>query len=79
VLGQKLSPFTAAALGLVLNTSAYCAEIFRSGIVSIARGRANYSAAGHEAHAACIHEPWDRARKSDVARLARREPPLEPV
>jgi polar amino acid transport system permease protein len=56
VLGQQLSPFTAAALGLVLNTSAYCAEIFRSGIVSIARGRANYSAAGHEAHAACIHE-----------------------
>jgi polar amino acid transport system permease protein len=39
VLGQQLSPFTAAALGLVLNTSAYCAEIFRGGIVSIARGQ----------------------------------------
>lgn len=39
VLGQQLSPFTAAALALVLNTSAYCAEIFRSGIVSIARGQ----------------------------------------
>ncbi|HXR56289.1 MAG TPA: ABC transporter permease subunit, partial [Casimicrobiaceae bacterium] len=36
VLGQQLSPFTAAALALVLNTSAYCAEIFRGGIVSIA-------------------------------------------
>ena len=39
VLGQQLSPFTAAALGLTLNTSAYCAEIFRGGIVSIARGQ----------------------------------------
>lgn len=39
VLGQQLSPFTAAALALVLNTSAYCAEIFRGGIVSIARGQ----------------------------------------
>jgi polar amino acid transport system permease protein len=39
VLGQQLSPFTAAALGLTLNTSAYCAEIFRGGIESIARGQ----------------------------------------
>lgn len=39
VLGQQLSPFTAAAFALVLNTSAYCAEIFRGGIVSIARGQ----------------------------------------
>jgi polar amino acid transport system permease protein len=39
VLGQQLSPFTAAALGLTLNTSAYCAEIFRGGILSIARGQ----------------------------------------
>jgi polar amino acid transport system permease protein len=39
VLGQQLSPFTAAALALTLNTSAYCAEIFRGGIVSIARGQ----------------------------------------
>lgn|SRR5689334_6537724 len=39
VLGQQLSPFTAATLALILNTSAYCAEIFRSGIVSIARGQ----------------------------------------
>src|SRR5436190_23712868 len=39
VLGQQLSPFTAAALGLTLNTSAYCAEIFRGGIQSIAAGQ----------------------------------------
>jgi polar amino acid transport system permease protein len=39
VLGQQLSPFTAATLALILNTSAYCAEIFRSGIVSIAPGQ----------------------------------------
>jgi polar amino acid transport system permease protein len=39
VLGQQLSPFTAAVLGLTLNTSAYSAEILRGGIVSIARGQ----------------------------------------
>jgi polar amino acid transport system permease protein len=39
LLGQQLSPVTAAILGLTLNTSAYCAEIFRAGIESIARGQ----------------------------------------
>lgn len=39
VLGQQLTPMIAATLGLTLNTSAYCAEIFRGGIVSIARGQ----------------------------------------
>jgi polar amino acid transport system permease protein len=39
VLGTQLTPFTAAVLGLTLNTSAYCAEIFRGGIVSIACGQ----------------------------------------
>ena len=39
VLGQQLTPFVAATLALTLNTSAYCAEIFRGGIVSIARGQ----------------------------------------
>ena len=39
VLGQQLSPVTAAVLALTLNTSAYCAEIFRGGIESIARGQ----------------------------------------
>ncbi|HLX28400.1 MAG TPA: amino acid ABC transporter permease [Casimicrobiaceae bacterium] len=39
MLGAQLTPFVAAALALTLNTSAYCAEIFRGGIVSIARGQ----------------------------------------
>ncbi|MEO7761735.1 MAG: amino acid ABC transporter permease [Casimicrobiaceae bacterium] len=39
VLGFQLSPVTAAILALTLNTSAYCAEIFRAGIESIARGQ----------------------------------------
>ncbi|WP_374444556.1 amino acid ABC transporter permease [Stella sp.] len=37
--GWQMSGFVAAALGLALNTSAYCAEIFRGGIASIARGQ----------------------------------------
>ena len=39
IIGFQLSPFAAALLGLTLNTSAYCAEIFRAGIDSIARGQ----------------------------------------
>ena len=39
VLGQQLTPFVAATLALTLNTAAYCAEIFRGGIVSIERGQ----------------------------------------
>jgi polar amino acid transport system permease protein len=39
ILGQQLAPFSAALLGLTLNTAAYCAEIFRGGILSIARGQ----------------------------------------
>ncbi|MBP2299165.1 amino acid ABC transporter permease [Azospirillum picis] len=39
IIGVQLSPFTAALLGLALNTSAYGAEIFRGGIQSIARGQ----------------------------------------
>lgn len=39
VIGVQLSPFTAAALGLTLNTSAYSAELFRGGIQSIAKGQ----------------------------------------
>ena len=39
VLGQQLTPFVAAVLALTLNTAAYCAEIFRGGIVSIERGQ----------------------------------------
>ncbi len=37
--GLRLSPFTAAAIGLSLNASAYCAEIYRGGLQSIARGQ----------------------------------------
>lgn len=37
VLGIQMTPFVAAVLGLTLNTSAYAAEIFRGGILSIAR------------------------------------------
>ncbi len=37
--GIQMSPFTAAALGLSLNTSAYCAEIYRGGLQSILRGQ----------------------------------------
>jgi polar amino acid transport system permease protein len=39
IAGVQLSPFLAACLGLTLNTSAYCAEIFRGGIQSITRGQ----------------------------------------
>lgn len=39
ILGQQLAPFSAALLGLTLNTAAYCAEIFRGGILAIARGQ----------------------------------------
>ncbi|SDI54105.1 amino acid ABC transporter permease [Alloyangia pacifica] len=39
LIGAQLSPFTAAVLGITLNTGAYCAEIYRSGIQSIARGQ----------------------------------------
>ncbi len=39
IIGVQLSPFMAAALGLTLNTSAYCAEIFRGGIESIPKGQ----------------------------------------
>ena len=37
--GLQMSAFTAAALGLTLNTSAYCAEIWRGGIQSLPRGQ----------------------------------------
>lgn len=39
IIGVQLSPFTAALLGLGLNTSAYSAEIFRGGIQSIGHGQ----------------------------------------
>jgi polar amino acid transport system permease protein len=39
IVGTQLSPVTACLMGLVLNTSAYCTEIFRSGILSIGKGQ----------------------------------------
>jgi polar amino acid transport system permease protein len=39
IIGVQLSPYAAALLGLVLNTSAYSAEIFRGGIQSISQGQ----------------------------------------
>lgn len=37
--GIQLSPMVAALLGLVLNASAYCSEIFRGGLASIPKGQ----------------------------------------
>jgi polar amino acid transport system permease protein len=37
--GIQVSPFVAASLGLCLNTSAYCAEIYRGGLQSITAGQ----------------------------------------
>ncbi len=37
--GIQVSPFLAASLGLCLNTSAYCAEIYRGGLQSITAGQ----------------------------------------
>ena len=37
--GIKLAPFTAATIGFSLNSSAYCAELYRSGMQSIGRGQ----------------------------------------
>jgi polar amino acid transport system permease protein len=37
--GLQMRPMTAAALGLCLNTSAYCAEIYRGGVQSIVAGQ----------------------------------------
>ncbi|AUG99491.1 amino acid ABC transporter permease [Pectobacteriaceae bacterium C52] len=37
--GYQMTAFEAAVLGLTLNTSAYCTEIYRSGIHSISRGQ----------------------------------------
>lgn len=45
LIGKQLSGFEAAVLGLALNTSAYCTEIFRSGILSIPKGQFEAGAA----------------------------------
>lgn len=37
--GIRLSPFVAAAIGLTLNASAYCAEVIRSAVLSVPQGQ----------------------------------------
>lgn len=39
VIGAQLTPFVAAVLGISLNTAAFSAEIYRSGIQSMERGQ----------------------------------------
>lgn len=39
LLGIQLTPFVAALLGLALNSSAYSAEIYRGGLLSMPRGQ----------------------------------------
>lgn len=39
LIGAQLSSFAAATIALALNTAAFCAEIFRGGMQSIARGQ----------------------------------------
>ena len=39
LVGTQLTPFMAAFIGITLNTSAYCAEIFRAGIQSLEAGQ----------------------------------------
>lgn len=39
ITGHQMSPFESSALALGLNTSAYCAEIYRSGILSVPKGQ----------------------------------------
>jgi polar amino acid transport system permease protein len=39
VIGIQLTPFAAAVLGIALNNSAYCTELFRGGIQSLSKGQ----------------------------------------
>jgi len=39
LIETQLTPFVAAFIGIALNTSAYCAEIFRAGIQSLENGQ----------------------------------------
>ena len=44
-LGIRLNAFTAAVLGLTLNYAAYISEVYRAGIVSVAKGQSDAAAA----------------------------------
>ena len=65
VLGQQLTPFVAAVLALTLNTAAYCAEIFRGGIVSIEQGQ-------WDAARALGLAPWVMMRRVILPQAVRR-------
>lgn len=54
IIGVQLPPFLAAMLGLGLNTSAYCAELFRGGIESISHGQFEGARALGMTHAALM-------------------------
>jgi polar amino acid transport system permease protein len=56
ITGITLSPFVAGLLALSMNSAAFLAEIFRSGLQSIARGQ-------HEATAALGFTPWESMRR----------------
>ena len=44
-IGIRLSAFTAAIIGLTLNYSAYISEVYRAGIVAVAKGQSDAAAA----------------------------------
>lgn len=63
--GIQVSPFTAASLGLCLNTTAYCAEIYRGGLQSI-------TAAQWEAGRALGMAYWTLMRRIILPQTVRR-------
>ena len=85
LLPFQISPLTAAALGISLNSAAFSAEIYRGGIESIDRGQAEAARAlgmtaaqamrrivlpqALRAHAARAHQPRHRDLQDDDARL----------
>jgi hypothetical protein len=56
ITGITLSPFVAGLLALSMNSAAFLAEIFRSGLQSVARGQ-------HEATSALGFTPWQSMRR----------------
>ena len=44
-IGIRLSAFTAAVIGLTLNYAAYISEVYRAGIVAVAKGQSDAAAA----------------------------------
>jgi polar amino acid transport system permease protein len=56
ITGITLSPFVAGLLALSMNSAAFLAEIFRSGLQSVPRGQ-------HEATSALGFTPWQSMRR----------------